>query len=85
MIDWHNYGWTILSGTRGPRHPLVSISKLYECYFGRLGDFHLTVTRAMARQLRDAPYKITKPMLDVHASSSPSGSKQPELWRQSDV
>ncbi|KAM7195306.1 beta-1,4-mannosyltransferase [Naviculisporaceae sp. PSN 640] len=68
MIDWHNYGWTILSGTRGPNHPLVAISKLYECFFGRLGHFHLTVTAAMARQLRNPPYNIpaSKPMIPVH-------------------
>ncbi|KAK0643229.1 glycosyl transferases group 1-domain-containing protein [Cercophora newfieldiana] len=66
MIDWHNYGWTILASTRGPRHPLVRISKLYECLFGRLGSFHLTVTHAMARQLRRAPYSIKREMLPVH-------------------
>lgn len=68
MIDWHNYGWTILSGTRGPNHPLVAISKLYECFFGRLGHFHLTVTAAMAHQLRSPPYNIppSKPMIPVH-------------------
>ncbi|KAK1752176.1 hypothetical protein QBC47DRAFT_389935 [Echria macrotheca] len=66
MIDWHNYGWTILAGTRGANHPLVHVSKLYECLFGRLGDFHLTVTHAMARQLRSPPYKITREMLAVH-------------------
>ncbi|KAK0715049.1 glycosyl transferases group 1-domain-containing protein [Lasiosphaeris hirsuta] len=66
MIDWHNYGWTILSGTRGAGHPLVRLSKIYECYFGRLGFFHLTVTHAMARQLRRPPYSITQPMIPVH-------------------
>ncbi|KAL2255645.1 hypothetical protein VTK26DRAFT_2957 [Humicola hyalothermophila] len=66
IIDWHNYGWTILAGTRGAKHPLVAISKLYECYFGHLGDLHLTVTHAMARQLRGPPYRIAKPMLAVH-------------------
>lgn len=66
IIDWHNYGWTILAGTRGPRHPLVALSKLYECHFGRLGHLHLTVTHAMARQLRSPPYSITQPMMAVH-------------------
>ncbi|KAK4033821.1 glycosyl transferases group 1-domain-containing protein [Parachaetomium inaequale] len=66
IIDWHNYGWTILAGTRGPNHPLVALAKLYECRFGRLGDLHLTVTHAMARQLRSPPYSITQPMLAVH-------------------
>jgi beta-1,4-mannosyltransferase len=66
MIDWHNYGWTILASTRGPNHPLVRVSKLYECLFGRLGSFHLTVTHAMARQLRRHPYSIKREMLPVH-------------------
>lgn len=66
IIDWHNYGWTILAGTRGRNHPLVALSKLYECYFGRLGDLHLTVTHAMARQLRNPPYSITQRMIPLH-------------------
>ncbi|KAK4125601.1 glycosyltransferase family 33 protein [Parathielavia appendiculata] len=66
IIDWHNYGWTILAGTRGANHPFVAISKFYECHLGRLADLHLTVTHAMARQLRRPPYSITKPMLTVH-------------------
>lgn len=66
MIDWHNYGWSILAGTRGARHPLVALSRLYESYVGRLGDQHLAVTHAMARQLRAAPYRIARPVLAVH-------------------
>jgi beta-1,4-mannosyltransferase len=66
MIDWHNYGWTILAGTRGPSHPLVSISKIYECFFGRLGTYNLTVTEAMGRQLKKPPYSIKSPMKTVH-------------------
>lgn len=66
MIDWHNYGWTILAGTRGASHPLVSISKVYECFFGRFGAYNLTVTEAMGRQLRRSPYNIKSPMKTVH-------------------
>ncbi|KAL2015656.1 hypothetical protein VTK56DRAFT_5055 [Thermocarpiscus australiensis] len=75
IIDWHNYGWTILAGTRGSKHPLVALSKLYECYFGRLGYLHLTVTHAMARQLRRPPYNIAQPMLAVH--DRPAAAFQP--------
>jgi beta-1,4-mannosyltransferase len=75
IIDWHNYGWTILAGTRGANHPLVTLSKLYECRFGRLGDLHLTVTHAMARQLRRPPYSITQLMLTVH--DRPAANFQP--------
>ncbi|KLU87070.1 chitobiosyldiphosphodolichol beta-mannosyltransferase, partial [Magnaporthiopsis poae ATCC 64411] len=66
LIDWHNYGWTILSGTRGARHPFVLVSKLYECIFGRAGSANLTVTHAMARQLRAAPYRIKSPIVTMH-------------------
>ncbi|KAK4152158.1 glycosyl transferases group 1-domain-containing protein [Chaetomidium leptoderma] len=66
IIDWHNYGWTILAGTRGANHPLVALAKRFECHFGRLGSLHLTVTHAMARQLRSPPYSITQPMMAVH-------------------
>jgi len=66
MIDWHNYGWTILAGTRGAHHPLVRISKIYECLFGRYGTYNLTVTEAMGRQLRGPPYSIKSPMTTVH-------------------
>ncbi|KAL8359142.1 hypothetical protein RB598_007819 [Gaeumannomyces tritici] len=66
LIDWHNYGWTILSGTRGAGHPFVFVSKLYECFFGRAGSANLTVTHAMARQLREKPYRIRSPILTMH-------------------
>lgn len=66
LIDWHNYGWTILSGTRGARHPFVRISKLYECIFGRAGSANLTVTHVMARQLKAPPYRIRSPIVTMH-------------------
>ncbi|CAK7220203.1 mannosyltransferase [Sporothrix curviconia] len=58
LIDWHNYGWSILAGTCGPKHPFVGVAKSYETVFGRLGDAHLAVTAAMAAQLRKAPYSL---------------------------
>ncbi|KAK3379169.1 glycosyl transferases group 1-domain-containing protein [Lasiosphaeria ovina] len=66
MIDWHNYGWTILAGTKGSRHPLVYVSRLYESLFGRLGFVHVTVSAAMARQLRKPPYSIESAMIALH-------------------
>ncbi|KAK0665611.1 family 33 putative glycosyltransferase [Cercophora samala] len=79
IIDWHNYGWTILSSTKGPSHPFVSLSKIYETHLGRLGSHHLTVTHAMARQLRAPPYRIPphKPMIPVH--DRPAAIFQPIL------
>ncbi|KAH6632123.1 glycosyl transferases group 1-domain-containing protein [Chaetomium tenue] len=66
IIDWHNYGWTILAGTRGANHPLVALSKLYECHYARLGHLNLTVTHAMARQLRLPPYSTRGAMVVLH-------------------
>lgn len=51
VIDWHNYGYTILGLTHGPQHPLVKFSKWFEKFFGRLASEHLCVTNAMREDL----------------------------------
>ncbi|XP_054851285.1 chitobiosyldiphosphodolichol beta-mannosyltransferase [Eublepharis macularius] len=51
IIDWHNYGYTIMSLTHGDRHPLVWIAKWYEKLFGRLSDYNICVTSAMKEDL----------------------------------
>lgn len=67
MIDWHNYGWTILAGTRGSDHPFVKVSKAYECFFGQVAPTaNITVTHAMERQLKGPPYNIRTPILTLH-------------------
>jgi len=67
IIDWHNYGWTILAGTRGARHPFVTISKYYEAFLGRWAPTaSFTVTDAMARQLHNKPYDINSPIFTLH-------------------
>ncbi|XP_028913623.1 chitobiosyldiphosphodolichol beta-mannosyltransferase [Ornithorhynchus anatinus] len=50
-IDWHNYGYTILGLTHGPRHPIVQLAMWYEKLFGRLSDLNLCVTNAMREDL----------------------------------
>ncbi|TAQ86451.1 hypothetical protein B7494_g5227 [Chlorociboria aeruginascens] len=75
IIDWHNYGWTILAGTRGPIHPFVYISKFYEVFLGRYAPTaNLTVTHAMERQLKEI-YNITSPIFTLH--DRPAGIFQP--------
>ncbi|KAI1100446.1 glycosyltransferase family 33 protein [Jackrogersella minutella] len=67
MIDWHNYGWTILAGTKGHSHPFVKISKAYECALGQAAPTaNVTVTHAMKRQLEREPYNVTSPILTLH-------------------
>lgn len=85
MIDWHNYGWTILAGTRGIKHPLVTISKWYECFFGRFGSYNLTVTDAMGRQLRSEPYNIKTPMQTVHDRPAAIFQPREEKHRKADL
>ncbi|XP_041061885.1 chitobiosyldiphosphodolichol beta-mannosyltransferase isoform X5 [Carcharodon carcharias] len=52
IIDWHNYGYTIMSLTHGDHHPIVLIAKRYEQFFGKLSDSNLCVTEAMKEDLR---------------------------------
>jgi beta-1,4-mannosyltransferase len=54
VIDWHNYGYTIMQLTYGPRHPLVRLARAYEHFWGRRGRRHFCVTAAMQAHLRDA-------------------------------
>ncbi|NXA66598.1 ALG1 mannosyltransferase, partial [Mohoua ochrocephala] len=51
IVDWHNYGYTIMSLSHGRNHPLVLIAKWYEKLFGRLSDYNLCVTDAMRKDL----------------------------------
>lgn len=67
IIDWHNYGWTILAGTRGEKHPFVKISKYYEAFLGSWAPTaSFTVTHAMQKQLRNKPYSIRSPIFTLH-------------------
>ena len=51
IIDWHNYGYTILSLALGSSHPLVNFSKVYEGVFGRRAVHNICVTHAMKKDL----------------------------------
>lgn len=52
VIDWHNFGYTILGLKLGNSHALVVVSKLYERVFGRFAAAHFAVTDAMCRVLK---------------------------------
>lgn len=49
IIDWHNFGYTILkmkfNGSES--HPFVKIHYWVEYLFAKFGDYHLTVTHSM--------------------------------------
>lgn len=51
VIDWHNYGYTVLGLTLGSEHLLVKLSNWIEGFFGGYGSYHFCVTRAMKEDL----------------------------------
>ncbi|CEG75225.1 hypothetical protein RMATCC62417_10304 [Rhizopus microsporus] len=52
VIDWHNFGYTILGMTLGMNHPVVRFAKWYEHRFGQRAYAHLTVTDAMHQEIK---------------------------------
>ncbi|XP_061837408.1 chitobiosyldiphosphodolichol beta-mannosyltransferase [Nerophis lumbriciformis] len=51
VIDWHNYGFTIMALSLGKTHLLVRLAKWYEHVFGTLATHNLCVTNAMKDDL----------------------------------
>ena len=51
IIDWHNYGFSILALGLGPKHPLVGLMRFLELFFGRLADAGFCVSEAMQKDL----------------------------------
>lgn len=47
IVDWHNFGFSILSLSLGKNHLLVRISYLFEKYFGKKADLNFCVSNAM--------------------------------------
>ncbi|XP_065065726.1 chitobiosyldiphosphodolichol beta-mannosyltransferase-like [Rhopilema esculentum] len=53
VIDWHNYGYTILSmNLKSDKALLVNFAKWYEGFFGRKSHANFCVTKAMQNDLR---------------------------------
>jgi beta-1,4-mannosyltransferase len=51
VIDWHNFGYTMLSLKLGQHHPVVRLARWYEGAVGRCADAHLCVSHAMQAAL----------------------------------
>uniref|UniRef100_A0A4W5JVF4 ALG1 chitobiosyldiphosphodolichol beta-mannosyltransferase n=1 Tax=Hucho hucho TaxID=62062 RepID=A0A4W5JVF4_9TELE len=41
IIDWHNYGYTIMALSHGPDHLIVRLAQWYEQLFGRFSSHNL--------------------------------------------
>ncbi|XP_070837117.1 chitobiosyldiphosphodolichol beta-mannosyltransferase [Chaetodon trifascialis] len=52
VIDWHNYGYTVMALSHGQRHPVVRLAAWYERFFGPLANHSLCVTNAMKDDLQ---------------------------------
>ena len=52
IIDWHNFGYSILGLRLGPTHPLVRLSAWYEGTFAKGATSHFAVSNAMCRRLK---------------------------------
>ena len=65
VIDWHNFGHSILALRLGCTHPLVRFSRLYERVLACSAEAHFCVTNAMAEVLK-RDYSITTKILPLH-------------------
>lgn len=51
VIDWHNFGFSMLAIQVNRKNPLLRLARWYEQTLGRHGDRHLCVSRAMSSEL----------------------------------
>ncbi|KAJ6261510.1 hypothetical protein Dda_4180 [Drechslerella dactyloides] len=65
VVDWHNFGYSILALKLGDGHPLVRASSWYERTVGRGAYANFTVTDRMKAVLR-SDFAITSPIYTLH-------------------
>lgn len=53
VVDWHNFGYSMLAHGMGAGHPVVRVARAYERALARCADGHICVTRAMRGWLAD--------------------------------
>ena len=62
VIDWHNFGHSILALRLGERHLAVRLTAWYDRVFGRRADAHLCVSKAM-RDWLVAQWQLPDPVV----------------------
>lgn len=80
IIDWHNYGFTILSLNLGRDSAFVRVMKFIELFFGRLADAGFCVSKAMQHDLIEN-FHMTYP-IHVLYDKPPSHFKPLSLRRK---
>ncbi|HEY1373220.1 MAG TPA: glycosyltransferase [Candidatus Binatia bacterium] len=53
VVDWHNFGYTVLALKSPPDGMPVRLTRWYERTLGRRADGHLCVSRAMQKELHE--------------------------------
>ncbi|KAI9253736.1 hypothetical protein EDC94DRAFT_636553 [Helicostylum pulchrum] len=53
IIDWHNFGYSMLGMKLGSNHLVVRLAKWYEQKYGSIAYAHLTVTEKLHKELED--------------------------------
>jgi beta-1,4-mannosyltransferase len=51
IVDWHNFGYSMLAPRLGPGHLVVRLANTWERWLGRRADAHFCVSRAMSEIL----------------------------------
>ncbi|CAF0758519.1 unnamed protein product [Adineta steineri] len=51
IIDWHNYGYSMLALKHGVRHWIVHLCQKYEFFLGQLADINICVSDTFAKNL----------------------------------
>ena len=53
IIDWHNFGYTLMGLNLGSDHVFVKIARIYERWAGRFATIHVCVSQGMRDFLKD--------------------------------
>ncbi|KAJ9159770.1 hypothetical protein P3X46_025247 [Hevea brasiliensis] len=51
IVDWHNFGYTLLALSLGRSSPFVAVYRWFERHYGRMANGSLCVTKAMQHEL----------------------------------
>lgn len=70
IIDWHNFGFSILALKLGDKHILVQVAKAYEQCLAKLACYHFAVTNAMCEVLK-ADYVGSGQVMALHDRPAP--------------
>jgi beta-1,4-mannosyltransferase len=62
IVDWHNFGYTMLTTRLEPEHFIVRLAKAWERWLGRKADANFCVSTAMRRVLID-DFALTAPIV----------------------